>query len=272
MKKPTIMKKTTLFNLKAVITAMCLLLSTGTLFAATFSEQSDSDVPDLRMKIRLEYNSPDSYSREILVIADETATDGVDEDFDVQMNNLQSDDMFWLIGSEKYLNQGIGEISTETVIPFGITVNSNGINTIEIDKLENIPENLKIFVHDISLGIYHEIKEGPYAVNLTSGVYLNRFEIVFSQPETLSVNQFDADKETLIVFFDQSADQIKVVNKNNTLIQGVDVYSILGQSVFRTNGVNTNSVNINANQFVTGAYIVLVYTDTGSISKKILIN
>ncbi|MBO6607026.1 T9SS type A sorting domain-containing protein [Psychroserpens sp.] len=265
------MKKTTLFNFKSVIAALCILLSTGTPFSVAHAQQSDVE-PDLRMKIRLEYNSPDSYSREILVIADETATDGVDEDFDVVMNNLQPDDMFWLIGSEKYSNQAISEINTETVIPVGITVNSSGMNSIAIDKLENIPENFKIFVHDITLGVYHEIKEGAYEVNLTSGVYLDRFEIVFTQPETLGVNSFELDKEDIIVFFDQNADEIKVINKNNLVIQGVDVYSILGQSVYRNQTTNTSNLNINVNQLTTGAYIVLVHTNTGKVSKKILIN
>ncbi len=266
------MKKTTLFNFKSVIAALCILLSTGTLFSVAHAQQSDADEADLRMKIRLEYNSPDSYSREILVIADETATAGVDEDFDDEMNNLQPDDMFWLIGSEKFLNQGISEINEETVIPLGITVNSNGVNSIAIDKLENIPENFKIFVHDITLGIYHEIKEGAYEVNLTSGVYLDRFELVFTQPETLGINEFELDKENTLIFFDKNSDQIKVINKNNGIIQGVDIYSILGQSVYRQQNINATSLNINANQIVTGAYIVLVQTNSGKISKKILIN
>lgn len=266
------MKKTTLFNLKSVIVALCILLSTGTLFSAAHAQESEEAVPDLRMKIRLEYNSPDSYSREIMVIADETATDGVDEDFDMLMNNLQPDDMFWLIGTEKYLNQGISEINAETVIPLGITVSSNGINSIAIDKLENIPENFKIFVHDISLGIYHEIKEGAYEVNLTAGAYLNRFELVFTQPETLGVNEFELDKDNMIIFFDQNTDQIKVINKNNTAIQGFEVYSILGQSVLRSNAVSNTNLNINVNQLVTGAYIVLVQTNSGNVTKKILIN
>ena len=266
------MKKTTLFNLKSVIAALCLLLSTGTLLSVSYAQQSNPAEPDLRMKIRLEYNSPDSYSREIMVIADENATDGVDEDLDVQMNNLQPDDMFWLIGTEKFLNQGISEINTETVIPFGINVSSNGINSIAIDKLENIPENFKIFVHDINLGVYHEIKEGPYEVNLTSGAYLNRFELVFMQPETLGTNEFELDNNGMIIFFDKNTDQIKLINTNNSTIQSVDVYSILGQSVFRMTNVNSSDLNINANELVTGAYIVLVNTNSRTISKKILIN
>ena len=44
------MKKTTLFNLKSVIAALCLLLSTGTLLSVSYAQQSNPAEPDLRMK------------------------------------------------------------------------------------------------------------------------------------------------------------------------------------------------------------------------------
>lgn len=272
------MKKTTIFRvltkLQAAILLVCLLLSTGHLFASNeTATTTTADEPDLRMKIRLEYNSPDTYMREISVLADENASSGYDEDFDTEMDNIQSDDMFWLIDSGKFLNQGINDINEDTVIPIGITTNSNGVNTIEIDKLENIPNSMNIYVHDISLGIYFNIKEGPYAVNLNSGVYLNRFEIVFTQPDTLGVNEFETNANSIDIRFDGNADQIKVVNNANINIRNIEIYSILGQSVYRSNAINSNNTfAINADQMTTGAYIVVVHTENGIDSKKILVN
>ncbi|SDS65863.1 Por secretion system C-terminal sorting domain-containing protein [Formosa sp. Hel1_31_208] len=275
------MKKTTIFKvltkLQTAVLLVCLLLSTGHLFAsnetAATTTTTTIEEPDLRMKIRLEYNSPNSYMREISVLADENASSGFDEDFDTEMDNIQSDDMFWLIDSGKFLNQGINDINEDTVIPIGITTNSNGINTIEIDKLENIPNSMNIFVHDITLGIYFNIKEGPYAVNLNSGVYLNRFEIVFAQPDTLGVNEFETNANSIDIRFDVNADQIKVLNNANINIHNIEIYSILGQSVYRSNAINSNNTfTINADQMTTGAYIVIVHTENGIDSKKILVN
>ena len=138
------------------------------------------------MKISLMLNSAGTYERELFVVADETATSGYDSDFDTEIDNIQAEDMYWLINSGKYVDQGINEINEETIIPIGMHTDTNGFNTISIHKLENIPSTMKIFVHDKALGEYHSIKEGAFEVYLDAGVYLNRFEIVFSQPETLS--------------------------------------------------------------------------------------
>ena len=126
-------------------------ISTTNLFANTSPENTDSDPQgaDLRMKIRLEYNSPNSYMREISVLADENASAGFDSGFDTEMANIQADDMYWMIDSGKFLNQGINDINVETVLSLGINTNSSGLNTIAIDKLENIPNAMKIYVHDI---------------------------------------------------------------------------------------------------------------------------
>ncbi|WP_299334531.1 T9SS type A sorting domain-containing protein [uncultured Psychroserpens sp.] len=265
------MKKIT----KASLLLFCLLISTTGLFANTTPESNDNDPQgeDLRMKIRLEYNSPNSFMREILVMADENATEGYDADFDSEMNNIQADDMYWVIDSGKYLNQGITEINEETVLSLGINTSTNGLNTIAIDKLENIPSSMKIFLHDTTLDEYHSLKEGPYEVNLNSGVYLNRFKIVFMQPETLGTNEFETAANALDIRFNVAADQIKISNKTNLKIEAVEVYSILGKSVHRSNTPNTNSeLNIDTNRLTTGTYVVIVRTNNGINSKKILVN
>lgn len=278
-KKTIIMKTTTNFQASKItrvsLLLFCLLISTTSLFANTTPENTDSEPQggDLRMKIRLEYNSPNSYTREISVLADENATNGYDSDFDTEMDNIQADDMYWMIDSGKFLNQGINEINVETELSLGINTNSNGLNSIAIDKLENIPNSMKIYVHDTALNVYHSIKEGPYEVNLNAGVYLNRFKIVFMQPETLGTNEFETAENSLDIKFDVSGDQIKIMNNSNLKIETVEVYSILGQSVHRSNLSNTNSeLNINTNQMSTGAYVVIVRADNGINSKKILVN
>lgn len=253
----------------------CLLISTTNLFANNTSENVDADPQggDLRMKIRLKYNSPNTYTRKISVLADENATNGYDSEFDTEMDNIQADDMYWMIDSGKFLNQGINEINVETVLSIGINTNSNGLNSIAIDKLENIPNAMKIFVHDKTLNVYHSIKEGAYEVNLTAGVYLNRFEIVFMQPETLGTNEFETAENTLDIRFDGAGNQIKITNKSNLKVETVEVYSILGQSVHRSNLSSTNNeLNISTNQMSTGTYVVIVKADNGINSKKILVN
>ncbi|OUS01961.1 hypothetical protein A9Q86_04730 [Flavobacteriales bacterium 33_180_T64] len=254
----------------------CLVLSTSSLFANnTFNTPTEetSDEGDTRMKIRLEFNSINTYTRLINVLADENATIGFDSEYDSELENIQADDMYWLIDSGKYISQGIDEINIDTVIPLGINTSTTGLNTISINKLENIPNSMKIFIYDSELAIYHSLKEGAYEVDLNAGMYLNRFEIVFVQPDTLGVSEFQNQDIALDIMFDRFSDQIKILNHSNLKIETVEVYSILGQAVHRSNASNANNqININANQIRTGAYVVIVKSENGINSKKILVN
>ncbi|WP_298894464.1 T9SS type A sorting domain-containing protein [uncultured Psychroserpens sp.] len=265
------MKTITNFQISKTTRVSALLFCIA-LMCSNFVFANTPNDPDLRKKIGLQLNSAGTYEREILVVEDENATEGYDADYDTAIDNIQSDDMYWVIDQGKYINQAIGEINEETVIALGIHTNTSGINTISINKLENIPNAMKIFVHDTQTGVYHSIKDGAYEINLPAGLYLNRFEIVFMQPETLSTTDFDADK-SLDIMFDTSADQIKILNNANLKIDTVEVYSILGQSVHRSNASNSNNeLSINTNTMTTGAYVVIVKAENGINSKKILVN
>ncbi|MFT4611164.1 MAG: hypothetical protein ACJA1H_000463 [Glaciecola sp.] len=256
---------------KSFASTFILILSTTCLFATNPSNTSDDS--DERMKISLILNSAGTYERELFLMADESATSGYDLDFDTEINNIQADDMYWLINSGKYIDQGINEINEETIIPLGIHVDANGYNTISIHKLENIPNTMKIFVYDNILGEYHSIKEGAYEVYLEEGAYLNRFEIVFFQPETLSTNEFQTKENLLDIRFDYVTKDIKIVNNSNVNVESVNVYSILGQSVYSSNTLNSNNeISVTTSNITTGTYIVIVHTANGIKSKKILIN
>ncbi|MCK8479486.1 T9SS type A sorting domain-containing protein [Psychroserpens algicola] len=254
----------------------CIMLSLSNVFAFNSNSDDTSDNQesgDQRMKIRLVFNSVNTFTRKISVIADESATDGFDSEFDSALENVQEDDMYWLIDLGKYIDQGISEINEETVLQLGINTNEDGINSIAIDKLDNIPSDMKIFVHDKALGVYHSIKDGAYQVSLNAGAYLNRFEVVFMQPDTLSTTEFHKEDKSLDIRFDMQTDQIKIMNNSNLKIEGVQVYSILGQSVHTSNATHTNNeLQINASHMSTGAYVVIVTAENGINSKKILVN
>jgi hypothetical protein len=255
---------------KSFTSTFILILSTTCLFAT--NPTSPNDDSDQRMKISLMLNSAGTYERELFVMADESATSGYDSDFDTEIDDIQADDMYWLINSGKYIDQGINEINEETIISIGMHTDNSGYNSISIHKLENIPSAMKIFVHDKALGEYYSIKDGAFEIYLDAGVYLNRFEIVFSQPETLSTSEFQTKENLLDIRFDYATKDIKIVNNSNVNIESVNMYSILGQSVYRSNTNSNNTVSISTSNITTGTYIVIINTENGIISKKILVN
>ncbi|MDG5492171.1 T9SS type A sorting domain-containing protein [Psychroserpens sp. SPM9] len=269
MKKITFLKLPT-FKMVSIL-LICLNFSSYNVFAV--NPQSDSDSGDTTMKIRLKFDSANSFTRKIVVIADDNATAGYDSDFDESLETIQEDDMFWMIDQGKFLNQGIAEFNEGTIMPIGIHTNSNGLHFIAIDKLDNIPSTMNIFVHDKDLGVFHNIKEGAYQVNLTAGQYTDRFEITFKQHDTLGTTEFNTQEKSIDILFDVASDQIKVLNHSNSKIEAINVYSILGQTVYKNNNASSNNeIRIEANRMTTGTYIVIIKSETGITSKKILVN
>jgi len=256
---------------KIATSTFILILSTTCIFASNPSNTSDDS--DQRIKISLMLNSAGTYERELFVVADESATSGYDSDFDIEIDNVQAHDMYWLINSGKYIDQGVSEINEETIFSIGLNTDTNGFNSISVHKLENVPNTLKILVHDKALGEYYSIKEGAFEVYLDAGVYLNRFEIVFSQPDTLSTNEFQTAENQLDIRFDYTTKTIEISNNSNVNIESINVYSILGQTVYKSNTSNSNNkISINTSNITTGTYIVIVNTEYGINSKKILVN
>lgn len=76
---------------------------------------------DTRLKIRLGFDSPSNLHRQLLLTEDLNTTPGFDWGYDAQVYDIQIDDIFWMIDTDKYVIQSTNEINSETVIPLGIT-------------------------------------------------------------------------------------------------------------------------------------------------------
>ncbi|WP_299367684.1 choice-of-anchor D domain-containing protein [Winogradskyella sp.] len=237
----------------------------------TENQTNDEDIDD-RMKFRIGYRASNSLhlQRQILLTIDENTTEGVDWAYDAPLNEDQTDDMFWIINNEKYIIQANNVAEETSIFPLGIKTSSDGLNTIRIDSLENVPEDLDIYLHDIDLDMYHDLRTEDYEVSLNAGEYLDRFEIVFSLPETLS--NAEVTVEDLRMYYASNRNKIVVLNPNLYELEQLQLYNINGQVVYDNSDLWTESYNeFEIQNLSTGVYIVKLKTLQGSISKKILI-
>ena len=125
-------------------------------------------------------------------------------------------------------------------------------------------------MHDKELNIYHDLRQSKYDIFLEAGAHLNRFELAFSKANTLDTEE--NENEQIEVFFSNEKNKIVINNPASRLIESVEMYNILGQSLFnfQTN-TNNNHLEYNANQIKTGNYILKIETEFSLISKKVLI-
>ncbi len=226
---------------------------------------------DNRQKIRLMYDSPKGYHRQLLVGVDENATNDVEKGYDAPLTEDNVEDMFWVFNENNFVIQAVNNFDENQVLPIGIKTNIEGVSTIKIDGLENITSDVDIYFHDKELNIYQDLKENNYDVFLSVGEYLNRFEITFVNPQTLNTNEV-ANNRQVDVYFSNEKESVIIHNPSFKLIESVEMFNILGQALFKfTTNTTENYIEYNAKQIKTGAYILKINTEYGKISKKVLI-
>ena len=232
-------------------------------------KQEHTDI-DERPKIKLMFDSPKGYHRQLLVGADPNATNGIDIGYDAKLIEDNTEDLFWVFNNSKYIIQAVNNFDINQVFPLGVKISKSGLATIKIDTLKYIETNRNIFLHDKTLDIYHDLRQSDYQIYLSAGQYLDRFEITFTSPNSLSIEDTPLSSLDISVFNENG--KIIVHNPNSTFIKSIEFITILGQSLNKID-LNKNDIYIeyNAYKIKTGAYILKIETEHGKQSKKILV-
>ena len=179
--------------------------------------------------------------------------------------------MYWMIEGNKYIIQGTDVIDVNTVLPIGIHTDDSGNNTFTIDALENVPDNLEIYILDNATSTYHDIRANNFTINLPAGEYLDRFSMVFSTSSTLSIED-NVIVQDINTYYNNSQTSIIINNPKLHNITSVKLYNILSQEIFSETDIDTSDyTTLKTGKLSTGTYIIKMKTDIGEISKKVLI-
>ena len=254
--------------------ASVFMRDSNTAETAARTEVNSEEIDD-RMKFRIGFNSSNSLElhRQLLLTIDENTTVNYDWAYDAKLNEDQTDDMYWMIDDEEYVIQGSNEAHMSAIYPLGIKANADGINTITIDALENVPDAINIYVHDIDLDIYHDLRASDYEVFLNAGEHLNRFEITFAtEAQLLGVD--DEINNNLDVLYANDNKKIILVNPNQIDITTIELFNMLGQSVYTIKNISDSGYSeYDVKNLSTGTYVIKLNTASGSVStKKVLVN
>ena len=228
---------------------------------------------DSRYKIRLKYESPKGYHRQILVAADTRSSDGFDLGYDAPLIENNIEDMYWMIDETEFVIQAVPDFNLDQVLPIGIKISEPGDYTIKIDTLENLNSKFKVYLKDKSTEEYFEISKQPYkATAEEKGVLNDRYEIVFRKPIPEKEEEIIEETELNLRYL-KDTDQLSVLNPDLMNVDQVELYSISGQKIMTFKEVPTEeSILLSINQKLSSAvYIVKVYSGEKSYSKKVII-
>lgn len=244
----------------------------NSLFLRSSTHSNNEENIDGRMKFRIGFNSVNNLHRQLLLTIDESTTPNVDWAYDGKLNENQIDDMFWVIQNEAYIIQASNEAEVSTTYPLGIKTNSNGLNRITIDALENVPNDMDIYVHDIAINTYHNLRTSNYEVYLNAGEHLDRFEITFGVPsEALNID--DEILSSLNIVYANDINKIVLINPNQIEVKSIVLYNMLGQPIFTIKDIlRKDHSEYDIKNLSAGAYIIKLHAVNDSVlTRKVIV-
>ncbi len=260
---------------------------------ASKSKEQVKQKIDTRAKIRLDFRSPMGYHRQILAGVDPNTTNGFDLGYDAALNDDNPEDMFWLIHGNEFVIQGVPHFELEQVLPLGIKLKEVGDFSIRINKLENIAEDVNIYLNDLQDSTYFDLRKGDFSMSLEPGNYKERFQIVF-QKEKDPEPEPDPDEETeeeeeeeeeqggseedeftdgnIEVFYLGNTRELLILNPEKFEIQSVIIYDMLGAKIQEYQQVSNNIKEwLPVREFAAAVYVVKLYSGNKEISKSIIL-
>ncbi len=234
------------------------------------NSNNENDINSDNPLIRLMFDSPKGYHRQIVVGINEEASNGFDLGYDALMADVNEEDMYWAFDNNKFVIQGVSNIDQSQEFSLGLVIKQEGLARIRIDALEEISPDIDIYIKDEITDETYQINSNPFEINLTTGTYDDRFKLVFqaSQSDLLSTDDVNLE-DGFIIYYDSNASEIKITKPLDINILDVSLYSVIGQSIRSLNyssGIIPVPASVNA-----GVYIVQLNTTTGIINKKIII-
>ncbi|WP_169513774.1 LamG-like jellyroll fold domain-containing protein [Christiangramia portivictoriae] len=238
---------------------------------------------DTRHKIRLKLESPKGYHRQILATADVNTTDGFDLGYDAPLIENNVEDLYWMIDDSEFVIQGVPDFNKARVLPIGFKIAEAGEFTIKIDELENIQNDIDIFLYDTELEEYHDLMKSDYKVTTDSvGIFNEKYQIVFQKIAEETSEEVVEEKPEVIEeegpeFLDmrylRQTDEIALYNPDLQNIDFVELYSVSGQKIMTFREIPTEeSISLRIQQKLSSAvYIVKIYVGDKSYSKKVII-
>lgn len=226
---------------------------------------------DNRKKIRLGYTNPAGFHRQLLLTFDQNTTDGIDLGYEGESIDGFLNDMYWSLENEKFVIQAVPNLTQEKVFSIGLVSETAGGGTISLDELENIDDNVNIYIKDNYTGTTYDLRASDFQVSIPAGETNDKYTLVFQPENPLSTHE-QILENGIIVLTDTENQEIVITNNTNFKLEGIDLYTIIGQQILSMKeGINENTIRIPINDKASGIYVISIYSEKGKISKKLVI-
>lgn len=224
------------------------------------------------LKLGFEYQNSDNLNlhRQLGVSFKNGNTFKHDPGYDSKVYDLDISDAYFKFENnrQKLGIAGIQELSDDLEFPIAVKAGISGEFKFMIDAKENI--NRKVYLTDKVTNTKYDL-ENTISISLTQGVYEDRFYISFSG--TVLSTDDELLKQNLLIAFNNTKKEIKVIKKSDVSINNIEVFNLIGQKVKSWSKFNKNlkELTFSLNNISNAVYIIKVNTSLGKVSKKVIV-
>ncbi|MDH7912268.1 choice-of-anchor D domain-containing protein [Winogradskyella sp. SYSU M77433] len=178
-------------------------------------------------------------------------------------STIAGEDTEFVIQGKNYSSLDLDEVIT---LGFKTTIESPTTYTISIAQFVGaFYTDNDIYLKDNLLNITHNIKNSDYNFTSTTGVFNNRFEVVFVI-EALSIND-NVISANDITISELQNDEVRFSTSKKVTITNVEILDVLGRQIYNLKG-NSSTETYNLSQLSNAAYIAKISLSNGQVISK----
>jgi hypothetical protein len=161
----------------------------------------------------------------------------------------------------------------EKRIPIAFKCAAQSNFKVKVSDVINFTDSENVYIHDKETGVYHDIKNGEFTINLPAGENANRFEVTFKNFDVLANENNNASADSFEVFQNNKNAMLTIVNTLGKEVVNCEVYDVTGKLVITKKNLGKNNlIELPTNALSDGVYIVTLKTaDAISVEKKIIV-
>jgi hypothetical protein len=217
----------------------------------------------------LDVVSPQGVYKQILVGYAETATNDIDRGFDGEFLDVGNGvAIYSLCNGLKYNIQGKAlPFTIDDEVPIGFKGNISGEYRISLHEFDGLFMNQDVFIKDAFLNTIHNLKVSPYLFQSETGIFDNRFTIVYKDG-TLGNSDFETDDASIVLY--KPNDKLSI-DSGDKLMKNVKVFDIRGRLLTEKNAINATETEIELST-TNQVYLIQITTEDLKVVYKKYVN
>ncbi|MEZ4839074.1 lamin tail domain-containing protein [Flavobacterium sp.] len=239
------------------------LVFTNEMRIANQDNQFFRNVDENRSRIWLNISNEQNVLGQTMIAYLENSSVNFDAMYDGKYINDSQTALTSLIGTEEYAVQARGTYSALDIVPLSFKTETAGTYSISLANLDGLfTTDEEIFVKDNLVGIEHNLRDSAYQFTAESGVFANRFEVIYQS--TLSVVTPDLANQTIVFV----KDNVLNVQAGSAIINNIQVFDVQGRLVYESKDIDASTFTTALHKVSNGILLVKITTEDGITSTK----